>query len=487
MQHPPKKTIRSRRKGWLILLVCLTLAAAIVWLIPALQKQAPAPQPIENTNEFTVKTLHGRLQEDVESIFLNGFVLHMHNGELMLAKGEELLSIDTGYAADLLQLAAQVVAQDTVAQTAQEVEGQLDDMGLHPARAQMRVRFRDGSETVLELGAAVPGTPYFYMRFSEADGIYMADPGMLETLGLTEKRLLPVVQPAVVPSLVDSLRLNNENGDSQFGFQSGSSAALMAPVPYPLNSDAAQTLLTALGSFRLGTKEAESTEQNRSAYGLDDPLCVMEIHQQGGAMAAVGEDGALTVNEIPEQSFRFVIGREEGDYFYTCEYENSIYLISRFLAETLVKADWRTLLSKTPAGMGDAPLDAIRLETAQDVTEYRITRTEKVLSNNELARDENGNPVIEVHATKNGQPCTEEQLNELLDRLNSLTIAGMLPAGYQIPEGEPRWRITLTAQNEVRVLEGWRLDAFSDAVSVNGTACHYLHADAMESLTAGLV
>lgn len=489
MQHPPKKRIRKRQRGLMAALVCLALvmAAAFVLLIPVIQKQLPAVQPLTQANESTLQTLYRRSAEEVESISLNGFVLRMQEGELKLEKSGTLLSIDEDYAADLLEMAAQVVAQNTVATSASEVKDQLADMGLSPALWQMRVRFLDGSETLLELGAAVPNTPYYYFCFSETEGIYMADSGMLETLGLTESRLLPVTQPSIMVSLVDFLSLTNSNGESKFAFQNGTSAILTAPVSYPLTNESAQTLLTALGNFRLGTKEAEATAQNRSFYGLEDPLCVISIHQHSGMTTAIGADGSIMLEELPEQELRFVIGREEGEFFYTCEYDGGIYLISRFLSETLVKADWRTLLSKTPANMGDVPLTSILLETAEGTVEYRVTRTEKVLANNELEVDENGNIVYTVQTVKNGQTCTEDELNELIDRLNSLTVAGSLPDDYVIPSGEPRWHIKLTTENEVRVLEGWRLDAFSDAFTVNGVACHYLHEDAIEGLMAGLV
>jgi len=78
-------------------------------------------------------------------------------------------------------------------------------------------------------------------------------------------------------------------------------------------------------------------------------------------------------------------------------------------------------------------------------------------------------------------------LEELLDRLNSFTAEGDIPQGT-VTEKEPRWRITLvTETGSVRVLEGFRLDAFSDAVAVDGTMRHYVYDEAIDVLMAGLV
>lgn len=487
MQHPSKKTIHKRKKGMVSVWLFLALAAAeaFVLLIPSIEQRYPVQPPL-SPNAPQTQQLYTRLAEEVERISLNGFSLCMQNGELMLERESGNVSIDEEYAADLLEMAVSVTAQGAVADTASEVEAHLKDMGLDPAQRQMQVRYTDGTETTLEIGAKIPNTPYFYFRFSEANGIYMADSGMADTLGLTEKRLLPVTQPDWTAALVDGLSIANAAGESVFAFAGGTSGVLLSPVDYPIRSDTAQTLLTALSNFRLGTREAEATEESRIAYGLNDPLCVLNVHQQSGTMTTIDAQGALRMEETPEKSFRFVIGREEGDFFYTCEFDGNIYLVSRFLAETLVKADWRTLVSRTPANLGDALLTAIRVETETAVVDYRMTRKEKVLANNELEVDENGQMVYELNVQKNGQPCSQEELSELLDRLNSLTIAGDLPQEYAVSE-KPRWRITLSAEGETRVLEGFRLDAFSDALAVNGTFLHYLHSDSIDSLMAGLV
>ena len=150
MQHPAKKNIRKRKKGFLIAALCLALvlAAAFVLLIPTIEQRYPA-QPLVSSNEPVLQTLYSRLAEEVERIFLNGFVLCMQNGELMLESENGPLSIDEEYAEDLLELATGITSQDTVSASAEEVEDHLADMGLSPAQQQMRVRYTDGTETVL--------------------------------------------------------------------------------------------------------------------------------------------------------------------------------------------------------------------------------------------------------------------------------------------------------------------------------------------------
>ena len=53
-----------------------------------------------------------------------------------------------------------------------------------------------------------------------------------------------------------------------------------------------------------------------------------------------------------------------------------------------------------------------------------------------------------------------------------------------MPEDEtPRWRIVLTT----REIAAYRLDAFSDALAVDGVAIHYVHEEAIDLILADLL
>ena len=58
-----------------------------------------------------------------------------------------------------------------------------------------------------------------------------------------------------------------------------------------------------------------------------------------------------------------------------------------------------------------------------------------------------------------------------------------------MPEGEaPRWRIVLTTVGgTTRELAAYRLDAFSDALAVDGVAIHYAHEEAIDLILADLL
>lgn len=493
MQHPPKKIKKKSSRKWLILLLAaaLVFSAALVLLLPAIRRAFPA-QPLEyGIKESTVRTIDARETAQLASITLyppaqDSYTLLMQDGKLMLERGGTLRPIDEAYQTQLLELFKEISVQNTVAEDAAEAADELEAMGLNAPQARAVVRYLDGSEETMEVGAMAHGTAEYYFRWSGAPGIYLCHSGVLETLSLSQNVLLPFDQVSISSSLVERLTIQNANGECAVVFDGGT-GELALPCRYPVTDDTAQTLLTALASFRLGSYEAPLTDENRAAYGFDEPLCTLEITQRAGLTNIITEEGSLGTEAHDAQTFHFMIGRAEGEFFLTCAYQEQVYLISRFLVETLVQADWQKLISRTPAAMGDALLTDIVFETAQATTEVHIERTESVLENNQLELDAEGNLVYLTDVTINGQEAPQETLDVLLDSLNAFAVEGSIPANAKAEE-EPRWRITLvTEAGDVRVLEGYRLDVFSDAVAVNGTMCHYVYDEAIDVLMTGLV
>ena len=212
------------------------------------------------------------------------------------------------------------------------------------------------------------------------------------------------------------------------------------------------------------------------------------LHQAAGVVSTVDESGQFTTVDVAEQSLQFVIGRPEGDFFYTCEYAGECYLISRFLIETLLGATLETLVTRTPANLDGAALRDVVIESPDAQLHLTAEYTERVLANNELETDAEGNVVYDISVTLNGEPAGEDLLTALTSRLNALTVSGDVPDGWTVPADEsPRWRITLTTVGGTRrAIAAYRLDAFSDALAVDGVALHYAHEEAIDLVLADL-
>ena len=494
MQHPPKISPKRRHRThlWLFLAAaCLALAIAFVLLLPFIRSRFPANTGIASPRGSAVRTLYLGDAAQLDSVIISrlegdGFTLRIKDGAAYLEQEGQLLEADQALAAEIIDAVTQVVAQDTVAETQDEVSEHLADMGLNPPQASAVARYRDGSEITLEIGYTVPNTTYSYYRWSGGDGIFMCDSGIADALYVNPSRLLPVTQPTIASALIDRLILETPDSRMDVAFSASAdgviSATLTAPYRYPLEESRTSALLTAMDSFRLGTREAALTADNRAFYGFDAPLCTVTLHQAAGYTTIVNENGQLAIDSLSEQTLSFCIGRAEGDYFYTCEYQGACYFISRFIAETLVEAAPEKLVTRYPADLGEALLSDIQIEAPSGMFVMHISRAERVLPNNAIETGADGQIVYDTSVTLNGEPVEEAVFDALSARLRALNVSDSLPADWTLPKtAQPRWRITLVTEGGARrVVEAYRMDAFADAVYVDGVALHYAHAEAID-------
>ena len=493
MQHPPRKKNRSAgmRRMTITVMAALVLAAGFVLLLPQIRELFPAKTLDYEIVENTVRTIAERDAAQIESVtlFTEGREtcrLRMDDGILMLEKNGSGIAVDEYYQQELLKILTGVSVQNTVTEDASEVEEHLEAMGLLAPQCKAVVTYADGTQENYEVGAPVSGGTDYYFRWSGSKGIYTCHSGVQEAFSVSPNLLIPFEQPEIYAALVEKITVVNAAGECALVFDTDGFASLAAPFVYPVSQDAAQTMLTAAENIRLGAFEAALTDENRADYGLLDPLCAIQVETREGTVNVIDESGALAAAAVPAQKLTYLIGRTEGEFFYTCGYGENVYLVSRFLLETLMNADSSQLVSRTPAATGDSLLSDIVFEIPEKTIEIHITRTESVLANNELELDAEGNIVYLTSAQVNGREAPQEQLDELLKRLSNFTVEGDIPANVQA-ETAPRWRLTLVEENgRTRVLEGYRLDVFSDAVAVDGVMRHYVYNGAIDVLMAGL-
>lgn len=490
MQHPLKKKERKPvpiRWLLLILLGAAALAVAAVWLIPVLfpapvEQLYPDPEPVLN-----FETLQVSEPEQLRTITIahqdgESYTLHYQEGALLLEVDGQLRDINDSLSADLLEAATTIAVENVVTKDSSEVAQYLPDMGLDPAQITVTVCYSDGREEILSIGVGVPNTTYSYYRWSGDDGIYMCDTGVAEIFAYTARRLLPVEQPQLENSLVDRLVITNEHGDMEVSLSIDASGnitgQLLSPLQYPMAADAAAALMTSLENFRLGTPMGDMAAL-AAEYGFDAPLCTVDIHQKEGMFTRINEAGEMVVETMPAQQWRFVFGRPEGEYFYTCAYEGQIYLVSRFLVEPLVSAVPEQLLTTHPADLGTLP-GRIHVETEKGSFTMEITQTLRLMENGQPETDEDGNWLYDTVAIKDGEVIPAEKADALVSRLKAMSFSGKVPEGWLPGETEPRWRVQLTdASSNVRTLTGYRLDAFSDAVAVDGVVLHCCYTEAL--------
>ena len=498
MQHPLKKKERKPLSiHWLLLILLgsVLVALAAVFVMPALfpapaGQLYPDPEPVLNFETLQVSQADQLHTITVAHQGGESYTLHYRDGELLLSLDGQLMDINDSLSDDLLEAATTIAVEDVVSRNSSEVAQYLPDMGLEPARITVTVSYQDGREDVLFIGGGVPNTTYSYYRWSGDDGVYMCDAGVAEIFAYTARRLLPVEQPRLENSLVDRLVIVNGHGETELGLSIDSggniTGQLFSPLRYPMAGSAASALMTSLENFRLGTRMGDA-EALAADYGFDEPLCTVDIHQKEGMYTRINDAGEMVVETMPAQQLRLVFGRPEGEYFYTCAYEGQAYLVSRFLVEPLVAAAPEVLMTHHPADLGTMP-SRIQVETQQGSFTVEITQNLRLMENGEVETDEDGNWLYDTLAIKDGEEVPVEKVKSLVSRLRAISFSGSVPEGWSPGEEQPRWRVQLTdAAGKTRSLTGYRLDAFTDAVAVDGVILHCCYVEALATALGELM
>ena len=168
MQHPPKKqksNSPARRRAVIGMLLAVVIAITFVAAIPHIREKHPGKSAPIQIIQPDFRTLEIRDAADLDTIVMHpsgadSYTLKMHNGVLYLLTEGQLHDINDLYAEELSEVLTHIVAQETVTNDVSEVADHLSDMGLNPPKAKAHIRYQDGSEATLEVGAAVPNTTY---------------------------------------------------------------------------------------------------------------------------------------------------------------------------------------------------------------------------------------------------------------------------------------------------------------------------------------
>lgn len=478
--------------------IALLLALAFVLLLPTIKLQFPKKSGVFPSLVLNYQVLDKADESDLLDITVSHrdgeqYTLVYQNEQLYVDKNGVLALVDEALSKKILSTATVMAVEDTVSEDAEEIRTHLSDMGLEPPEITVKVRYHSGREDVLQIGGSVPQTTYYYYRWSGADAVYMCDEGTQEVFSYSSSLLYPVDQPILHKNLIDHMTLRiqgQEVIELQFSTDSEGvvGAAMQAPYSYPVDATAAQNLVTAAANFRLGATQEEITPENSAEYGFDDPLAVIDIHQQSGVYGSVSEAGTYATYETEEQALRIVLGRKEGDYFYTCAYGGKCYYVSTFLVAALVPKSPDTLATQNPADLGNATITRIQVQLGGSMLDFRQQRVERVLPNNQLDIDEDGNTVYDITATRNGEPISVEAFDTFVTRLKSMKVAGDIDADFSVGAATPRWQLTLTTVGgTTRTIAAYPMDAFFDAVAVNGTVKHALQAESLEVALAELM
>ena len=485
------KTGFRRYLPLLLLALALALAAAFVWLLPAIKKTFPAKSTVLQTYSPTYQTVAELNPETLETIT----VTHLGETPYTLVNQDGILSLRTAsggleaisstISENFIKYATTIYVEDTLAQDAADMADQLPAMGLDPPQITATAVFSDGSEVTIQLGTTMLDTTYHYYMWSGDSGLYLCNTGVYETFENAADMLRTVTQPPIIASLVDGVSIQRAGETPivctlQTDEDGAVQGELQSPYVYPMQSQAAEALLSAVDSFRLGSRLQSLTDETLSLYGFDTPEAVVTISQRGGQFSQVSDSGALSYFTLEPSSVTLTLGNADGEFFRYCEYEGTCYRVSAFLVNAFLTADAGDYTATNPADMGAETLAGITVQTGDGTLDVRASYVETVLPNNDLETDEYGNVVYTTEVTANGETVSAEAFEELVSRLQQMSVSGTLPS-ETAPVGTPLWRMALeTTPGTNRRLAAYPMDAFNDVLAVDGIAVHYISKEALE-------
>ncbi len=505
MQHPQKvKKVSNnkppkRERRLLYLGITLALALVFVLLLPQIKLLYPSAKNPKVEKQLTFQTLQQMDKSALEKITVSPAegdsytLLYQAGGLQVQRQGQDDLPVQQSLADKIISAATTISVEEIVAKDVAEVREHLGDMGLEPPQISVTVHYKDGHEDVLQLGWRAPETAYYYYRWSGDKGVYLCDEGIYEAFEYTAHMLLPVEQMEMEKTLIDWMELHllgQETLEMTFAMdQKGNvSGTLRKPFAYPLDADHVNALLEAAASFRLGAKRPDITVQNAGQFGFDNPLATIVAHQQEGYYGKVDENGVLVPQQAPEKTLAFVLGKKNGEYRYTCEYGGEYYDVSSLLVAAFLKGSVEEVVSQNPADMGTATVASIQIQMEGRVLDLRRTKTERVLGNNQLATDADGNLLYDVQVTLNGESAPEETFDALVRRLQIMRVSGRADKEFVLPASAPRWQATLTTEGgATRTIAAYPKDEFFDAIAIDGVVKHYLQAEAIDMALADLL
>lgn len=491
MQHPQKKAPKqkSRLLPAIITGIALALAAALLVLLSKLQKpllpaQESQPHLTEEQNGVqALWQLENDLLHDIIVTNSSGtYTLCKKDDSLFLQNGDRLTEIREDYSKEWLSIFCNGTIQGIVLDTIPQHEI-LDDMGLLSPAATAEFNLQNGEHLILSMGNSAPETTYAYGLVSGFNGVYLLDSGIVDMLNLPMDRLLPVEKITLHSELVSEITRyqNQETLHVTFSHLGDQAIGNMAePFAYPLSESSTNALLNTVSNFYLGSVCTEINAENAAEYGFDAPLALLDIRSVGGTTAGENADGTIGTVMVEPNHIELTIGKIYNDYYYTAEYNNRFYLLSRVVLKYLVETPPDELITHQPANVQPQSIKSVTAQFSDQAHLMTITQDEQLDENGNLVLDDEGNIAYIESAALDGQPVPFDLAQRLIQLLNDFTISGKSDSSIT---KEAILTLSIeTYEGENRVLTFCPIDIFFDAVGVNGTFLFICESDFRQQL-----
>ncbi len=352
-------------------------------------------------------------------------------------------------------------------------DGDLDALGLGQTAARVTAWYTDGQKAGLIFGSSAPTeipSGYFML---EGDGrVFTVSPEMRGHFDRPLNTLHPVPALGFSSELVDRIRFDGE--DAFELCQTEGLWEVSSPFLYPADEEKIRNLLSSIEKMRLAVYAGEADTGNLERFGFIQPRRSVQITLAPSIIQGFdSESNPIDSQDIPEQVFAFEVGDAIGNIGFYLRYEGKIYQASNVSMGFLTAVGLDGILSPAPMNVPVNRLARMNVFKNGIKVEYVISLVEKILPNNDLARDESGNTLFEPYVEKDGLVTDSDAFLREYLKLMALRASGILPEDFW-PESETAVVYHLDCPSVQLELALFPFDALHYAMRVNGQFIHYV-------------
>ncbi len=464
-----RRTVRRGKPKYLLfalLAACLAAAGLCAYLLWP-RTYADLPRAEDTTVLFS-----NRESGDVVSVTVrNGqgetYVI-TQSGEETAMDGDEKFDFSDSMLSDALTDAAYVYTEREIIDLRDSDTLTAADFGFDEACIRVTAVYTDGEQLTFYIGDLLPEeTPAYYLMVEGDTHIYTVDQDTRDTFSRARLALHSVPDPALSAELIDKITFDGENAFAMER-RAGDDWYLTAPFEYPLSATAVETLLNKLENLRFSQFAADADTADWAAYGLENPRRTMTIDIAASVLTGYDEnDAEIGSVNLDAYQLTFVIGGDANDVVFYCLYRGQILKASYFTAGFILSQGYDGMLLGNLINIPTNRLTKMKITKDGQTHEYTLSLTERVLENNELEKDEDGNVLYDVLVEKDGVSCESDAFLTAYGQMTEMAAVTALPADWQA-SGDPELSITLQWDDGTRELNFYPCDALHWGVEVNG-------------------
>ena len=359
------------------------------------------------------------------------------------------------------------------------------DVGIDDNALSASVLLKDGRRFGVQIGKMIPADiPQYYLMVAGKPLLYGVDTDMRYALDRSAASLRRLPSINFAPDLLDSFRVDAAGEAFVLSRVTEQLWEIDAPSHMPANLAAVKELLHKLKDLRFASFAADADAASLVRYGLDQPRLKVAFHLAPSRISSHDDQGRIQQTiDVEAQVIQLEIGHPlQGTGFY-CRYQDGIYMASDLSMGFLQKAQPELYVGR-PLDIPLSLVNELRFSLpGHDAMKIQLSLTEQVLPNNELARDQQGNPLYRYHAVRDGKEIAAEPVAQLYGDLMQLGGFRPLDKSY-VPNADSlllALDIRFAAGRERRIAFH-RYDALHAAVLVNDQPFYYLEIAGLKPL-----